>query len=76
MEYITLMRHLRLQKKMSMVQMSVSTGLGLSALYNYENGYREPSVTRAEKIADVLDYEGKLSNLFMVTFIETPIKEG
>lgn len=56
--------------------MSVSTGLGLSALYNYENGYREPSVTRAEKIADVLDYEGKLSNLFMVTFIETPIKEG
>lgn len=57
----------RVKKGLSLAELSNRTGISSSALNNYENGTRYPTLLQMEKIAEVLDTS--ISNLY-----ESPFK--
>ena len=57
----------RVKKGLSLTELSNRTGISRSALNNYENGTKYPTLIQMEKIAEVLDTS--ISNLY-----ESPFK--
>lgn len=54
MEYSNKMKEYRMNKGLSMKDLSMSSGISERYLYFIENGERMPSIKTAKKIADVL----------------------
>jgi putative transcriptional regulator len=51
------LKELRLSKKFTQNDMAVSVGISRSAYTNIETGTKNPSLTTARKIKDILKYE-------------------
>lgn len=49
------MKEYRIEKKLSMKDLSFSTGISERYLYFIENGERNPSIATAGKISNILD---------------------
>ncbi len=58
---------IRTERKMSLVKLSQLTGISKSALSNYENGHRYPSIEQLERIAVAL-------NTSIASLYESPYK--
>ena len=53
---------MRIEKEISLPELSRRTGISVSALWNYENGRRDPGIKTLEKIAKSLNTS--ISNLY------------
>lgn len=50
---MTQLKEIRRKKKLTMEQVANALGVTKQTIYNYENGYRTPSVEHLSRIADV-----------------------
>ncbi|MGO0093332.1 helix-turn-helix domain-containing protein [Streptococcus suis] len=68
---------LRKQKKKTMKQLALETGIGLSTISNYENGYSTPKKDNAKKLADYFGVSiPYLLGLDDIPQLRDPGKEG